>query len=118
MAITPSKLFNPTSLPSTTGAVFTCPAATTIFYSGFTLHNTNSTAEMVELWNVPNNGGSVGTAADVPHRFLKISLAADETFIYEAPNNGIVHDAANDTIQGRATTVSKVNITPHGVKDV
>ena len=118
MAITPDKLFNATSLPSSTGAVFTNPSGQKTFYSGFELHNTNSTAETVELFDVPNSGGSVGTATTVPHRFLKITLQPDETLQYPFPANGRVHNATNDTIQGKSTTASKVNITPFGTKDV
>lgn len=117
MTITRDRLFASTSVPSTTGAVFTCPASTKIFYSGFELHNTNTTSEVVELYDVPNSGGSVGTAAAVPHRFLKVTLAPDETYFYEAPSDGRVHNATNDTIQGKTTTASKVNITPFGTKD-
>jgi hypothetical protein len=118
MAITPDKLFNATSLPSTTGAVFTNPSGQKTFYSGFELHNTNSTAEVVELFDVPNSSGSVGTATAVPHRFFKQTVQPDETVWVSFPANGRVHNASNDTIQGKSTTASKVNITPFGTKDV
>ncbi len=118
MTITRDLLFRPTSLGATTAAVFTCPASTKIFYSGFEMHNTNTTAETVELFDVPNSTGSVGSAAAVPHRFFKQTLAPDETVWYEAPSDGRVHNATNDTIQGKSTTASKVNITPFGTKDV
>lgn len=118
MAIVRDKLFNAVGIGSTVSALFTCPSSTKIFYSGFTLHNTNSTSETVSLFNVPNSNGSVGVATTVPHRFLRVSLSANETLVYEFPSDGMVHNATNDTIQGSSTTSGRVNIIPHGTKDV
>jgi hypothetical protein len=47
-----------------------------------------------------------------------VTLAPDETLQHVFPANGRVHNAENDTIQGKSTTASKVNITPFGTKDV
>lgn len=119
MPIKRGKLFNPVGLASTSiQAVFTNPVNTTTFYLGFTLHNTNTTSEVVELYNVPNNSGSVGVATTVPHRFLNVSVPSNDTYVYSAPGDGYVHDGLNDTIQARTTTANRVCITPHGVKDV
>jgi hypothetical protein len=118
MAIIRDKLFNPVGIGTTVAPIFTCPSGTKIFYSGFTLHNTNTSIETVRLFDVAASGGAVGVASTVPHRFLSISLASEETFIYEAPSDGIVHNSLNDTIQASSTTSNVVSITPHGTKDV
>lgn len=73
-----------------------------------TLHNTNTTAENVELWK--HNGTTA-------YKFLKISIAADETFILDFRNDGLVVDGSHK-IQGAATTASKVNIDISGSKVV
>ena len=106
------KLANPTQLPSSIGAVFDNPAATKSYIRGIVLHNTNSTTEDVELQFVGNSGGSLGTPG-ASNRFLKISIATDETVMVEFASP-LILDTHHDAIFGTTTTASKVNFIPLG----
>jgi hypothetical protein len=117
MTITRGKLADIQYVSSTAGSVYANPSSTKTFIAGFTLFNGNTTAETVKLYNVPDSGGSLGTAG-VSNQFLEISLASLETFIFTAPNDGIALSDTNDSIQAVTTTASKVTIQIHGVKDV
>ena len=120
MATIRDRLFDITTLPSSPGVLYANPSATKTFFSGFVLHNTAATAQVVKLYNVPDSTGSVGTAVDTgagANRILKIELQPDETFILPPPPNGIVLQDLNDSIQGSATSANTVTITPQGVKD-
>jgi hypothetical protein len=117
MAITRGRLANIQTLASTTGSIYSNPASTTTFVKGVELYNSNSTAEAVELYNVPDSGGSLGTAA-ATNRKLRISLAADETYIHEWPGDGLVLADTNDSLQAKSTTGSVVTVDLFGVKDV
>ncbi len=113
MAFEYTKLVGITTLPSTTGAIFTNAASKVAYVRLIMLHNANSTEETVELWTVPNSGGSVGTAADT-NKIFKEVLSAGETRFVEYPTPGLIFSGENDTIQGKATTASKVTITVTG----
>ena len=117
MTITRGKLADIQTLPSTVGSIYANPASTKTFIAGFTLFNSNTTAETVKLYCVPDSAGSLGTAG-VTNQFLEISLASLETFVFEAPSDGIVLSDTNDSIQAVTTTASKVTIQVHGTKDV
>jgi hypothetical protein len=116
MAITRGRLVDIQTIPSTVGALYTNASSTKSFIKGLTLFNSNTTAETVKLYRVPDSTGSLGTAA-VTNQFLEISLAALETFIFEFPGDGAVLEDTNDSIQGVTTTASKVTVQIHGVKD-
>lgn len=92
------------TIPSTTGAILTNSSGQTNEILSIVLTNNNTTTEVVEIFHVPNSGGSVGTAGDT-NRKIPISLAADEVFIYTVP---CMLSATNDTIQAVTTTASKV----------
>jgi hypothetical protein len=117
MAITRGKLADIQYVASSAGSIYANPGSTLTFISGFTLFNGNTTAETVKLYNVPDSGGSLGTAG-VSNQFLEISLASLETFVFEAPSDGIVLSDTNDSIQAVTTTASKVTVMVHGTKDV
>jgi hypothetical protein len=117
MAIIRGKIGNIATLPTTVGAIYTNAASTRTFFKGVTLFNSGEAAETVRLYNVPNSGGSVGTAA-ATNQFLEIGLASKETFIFEFPGDGAVHENTNETIQGFTTTANTVTYQLHGVKDV
>lgn len=116
MTITRDRLANIATLPSTVGSIYTNPASTKTFISGFTLFNSNTSTETVKLYNVPDNSGALGAAA-VTNQFLEIVLATLETFVYEAPSDGIVLTDTNDAIFGVTNTASKVTVMVHGTKD-
>lgn len=116
MAIIRGRLANPATLPSTVGSIYSNPASTKTFIKGIVLYNSNTSAETVRLYNVPDVSGSIGTAGDT-NQFLDISLAAKETFVFEFPGDGAVLEDTNDSIQGVTTTASKVTYQFQGVKD-
>jgi hypothetical protein len=116
MAIIRGRLANIQTLPATVGSIYANPASTKTFISGFTLFNSHSAAETVKLHNVPDSGGSLGTAA-ASNQFLDVVIAAQETLIYEAPSDGIVLEDTNDSIQGVTTGANRVTVIIHGVKD-
>ena len=87
MAIIRGPLANIATLPSTLGAIYTNAASTKTFIKGVSLFNGNTSPEVVKLYNVPNSGGSVGTAG-ATNQFTEISLVAKETFFYEFPGDG------------------------------
>jgi hypothetical protein len=116
MAVIHGKLADIQTIPSTVGSIYSNPASTESFISGFTLFNANTTAEVVRLYQVPDSGGSLGTAGET-NQFLEISLASKETFVFEAPGDGIVLSDTNDSIQAVTSTALKVTIQIHGLKE-
>ena len=95
------------NIASTAGAIRTNSTTTEI--KAFLIHNTNTTAETVKLYNVPNSGGSVGTASYTTNIFFNRSIAANETYLFDVPFP-ITLLANNDTIQASTTTANKVTI--------
>ena len=116
MAFTYSQLTPITTIASSAGAVYTNPSSKTSYVRSIILHNTNTSAEAVVLYNVPDNSGSVGTAA-ATNQFYKTSVAADTTVIIEFPVPGLVLSDTNDTIQATTTTASKVTIQISGATE-
>jgi|TARA_B100001093_G_scaffold225867_1_gene216433 hypothetical protein len=116
MAFTYAQLTPITTIASSAGAVYTNPSSKTSYIRGIIIHNTNTSAEAVVLYNVPDNSGSVGTAA-AANQFYKTSVAADTTVIIEFPVPGLVLSDVNDTIQATTTTASKVTIQISGATE-
>jgi len=112
-----SRLLEITTIANSVGAVFTNPASQITYIRNIILHNANTATEVVTLWNVPDNGGAVGTAGDT-NRFFKKVMAVDETVVLEFPAPGIVLENKNDTIQADCDTASKVTIQMYGGKEV
>jgi hypothetical protein len=109
MAFAYSQLTPITTIASSAGAVYTNPSDKISYIRSIVVHNTNTTAETVVLYNVPDSSGSVGTAA-ATNQFYKTDVAADTTIIFEFPVPGIILSDANDTIQATTTTGSVVTI--------
>ena len=116
MAIIRGPLANIATLPSTVGAIYTNAASTKTFVKGISLFNGNTSSETIKLYNVPNSGGSVGTAG-ATNQFAEITLVAKEGLMYEFPGDGIALGSTNDTLQGVTTTANLVTYQFHGVKD-
>lgn len=95
-------------LPSSQTDIYDPASGVTGCIHNITLHNTNTTAEIVELWK--HNGTTA-------YKLYKASLAADETVILEYTNDGLVVDGSHK-IQGKTTTASKVTIDISGTKVV
>jgi len=100
---------------SSASAVYTNASSTTTYIKSLVLYNGNTSAETVRLYNVPDSGGSAGTAAD-DNQFAEVSLASKETLMFDLPYPITLIDE-NDTIQASTTTGSKVTIQILGDKD-
>ena len=82
------------------------PSSVTGLVKMVVLHNTNSSAEIVEIFH-----GSTA-AAD---KMLKVSIAADETFEWSLGHMVVVLDA--EQLYGNAETASKVNYFIFGAEE-
>lgn len=117
MAIVRGKLADIQTIPSTTGVVYANSAGEDTFIGGVTLHNTNTLTETVQIFNVPDSGGSVGTAA-LANRFIRVDMAPGATISYQFPGDGLPLTDTNDSIQASSTTAGKVTIQFSGPKQV
>ena len=113
MAFAYSRLAEITTIADTAGALITNAASTTSYVRLIVLHNANTSAETVILYNVPDNAAAVGTAA-ITNKFFEQSMDANETRILEFAAPGILLDDENDTIQGVTDTASKVTFQAYG----
>lgn len=97
---------------STAASIFANPTTKNSYLDGILFYNNNSTAEVVEIWNVPNSGGSLGTAAD-SNKIGEISVAADESVFFPLKVGGLPLAlwGTNDAIFAKTTTASKVTQT-------
>jgi hypothetical protein len=100
---------------NSTGSVYTNPSSTKTYIKSFLLFNNNTSSELIKLYNVPDSGGSVGTASAV-HQFAEILIVSKETFMLDLPYPITLIDL-NDTIQAQTTTGSMVTIQILGDKD-
>ena len=85
-------------LPATQTDICDPGAGETYLVHNITLHNINTSTEIVELWK--HNGTTA-------YQILKVSLAINETLIISFGNDGLVLDGAHK-LQGKTTTASKV----------
>lgn len=109
MAFAYAKVLETTTIAATAGVLYSNPASTTTYIRGIILHNGNTTAETVILYNVPDNAGVAGTPATTNEFYYEI-MPAYATTVLEFPTPGIMLTATADTIQGDTTTASKVTI--------
>ena len=116
MATSYTTLTEITTIADSAAAVYTNPASTTSYAVSMKLHNTNTTAESVKIWLVPDNAGSVGTAADA-NEIWADDLAANESLELDWGKIGLVLSDTNDTIQMETDTASKVTVIIDGRKD-
>lgn len=116
MAFEYDRLTEITTIPAAAGAVFTNPASQTTYVRMIEIHNGNTSAEAIKLYNVPDNAGAVGTAG-ITNEFYAETLDAGETRIIEYAIPGKILKDTNDTIQGITDTVSKVSISIYGGKE-
>ena len=115
MALSYNRLTEITTIAAAAASVYANAASTTSYVTLIVLHNTNTADENVELWNVPDSTGSVGTAADA-NRFWADTLTPGETVFVEIPKIGLVLEDTNDSIQAATDTASKVTIQIFGSK--
>lgn len=95
---------------TTAGAIYTNDSGETAFITSILIHNTNTTAETVIIYRVPNSAASVGTAA-ASDILYKVSVQPNETLMLAQDTGPLtLLDGTNDTIQAVTDTVSKVNM--------
>jgi hypothetical protein len=110
MALNRAKLADAQQVASSAGALITNAASTKTWIRGIVLHNTSaSTAITVKLYNVPDSGGAVGTAA-ASNQFFEKEIAIAGTHYIDLPGPGFVLSDTNDTIQGEDGVGSTVSI--------
>ena len=81
----------------TTVGIYTNPASTKTYIKGFVLHNAGLSSAFCKLHDVPNSGGSVGTASSNNQFFSQYINAGETTFLeYPYP---LTLDSTNDGIQ-------------------
>jgi hypothetical protein len=117
MTIVSGRLANIQTLPSTAASIYSNPASVKSYVGGITLHNTNTTNEIVDIHNVPNSGGALGTASAV-NRFIRITMAPNDTISYSFPGDGLVLVDPNDSIQAKSTTAGVVTIQLSGPTEI
>lgn len=99
-------------LTAAAAAVVTNATGETTSVRQITLHNTDSSSRVVEMYRVPDAAGAVGVAADA-NKFYRQVLAPNETQILEW-GTGMILEDQNDTIQAVCDVTSKVVISVDG----
>ena len=113
MAYDFSRLANIQTIADSAGSLYANPISKKSFITGIIIHNTNTTAETVILYNVPDSAASLGAAA-VTNQIFKKDIEPDDTIEWDLPKPGIILEDQNDSLQGTTTTASKVTITLMG----
>lgn len=113
MAFDYARLTEITTISDSAAAVCTNPSGTVSYIRQVFLHNTHTAAITVNLYVVPDNAGSVGTAADA-NQIYEQSIASNETQIIDFGVPGITLRDENETLQAVAGTASKVTIIVEG----
>ena len=94
-------------LTNAVAAVYTAPTGKAAQIGTIIFHNTNTTAEAVELYD---NGSGAS------NRILNISIAANETFEF-APKVPLCL-AGGENLQAKSTTTLKTNIKIYGREEI
>lgn len=115
MTMQRGKLADIQYVAAAAASIYGNPASTKTYVRGLILFNGNTTAEIVKLYNVPDSGGSLGTAG-VSNQFAELTLAAKETMIIDFDYPLVLTDT-NDSLQASTTTASKVTVQIAGDKD-
>jgi len=119
MALSRGKLADIAYIAATTAAsIYANPATTKSYIKGLMLFNSNTTAELVKLYNVPDAAAALGTAG-VANQIAEFSLKDKETLLFPLNVDGqpTVLTDTNDSIQASTTTASKVTVVVLGDKD-
>jgi hypothetical protein len=115
MTLQRTKLTDIQLVPINVGTVYTNPTDTTTYIRSVILHNTHSSEVTVNLHNVPNNAGAIGTAT-TSNRFFSRVLKNTETieFGFYYP---ITLIDANESLQASSSVNNVVTILISGDKD-
>lgn len=113
MAYDHARLADETTIPNTAGAIVTNGSGETTYVRVITIHNSNTTAETVKIYRVPDVATVVGTAG-VTNKVFEQTFQPNETVMIEVPQPGWILEDENDTIQAVTDTASKVTISVDG----
>ena len=102
-------------VPSSVGSVLTNLASSKLFIAAFILFNNDTVTRTVNLHNVPDNSGALGTASNA-NKFAEIVLADKETYLLEIDYPITLIDT-NDSIQASASAASQITIQVLGDRD-
>ncbi len=103
------------TISDTAETIYANPVSTITHIGCIVLHNTDSSAQTITLYLVPDSSASVGTAATT-NQIFKEELAVNET--YPIDDLKIIMGDTNDTIQAVCSgTTDKVNIFIFGAKN-
>jgi len=116
MARQNTKLADIQYLPASVASIYANPASTKTFIAGFILFNNDTVSRVVNLHNVPDSTGALGTAGN-GNKFYEINLTAKEMAILEFDYPIVLTDT-NDSIQGNAAVASQVTIQILGDTDL
>lgn len=117
----------------TTATVYSVGSAKTTYIRSIVICNTftgaasSTIAQTVQIYMVPNSGGSVGVATE-GNRIGRVSLSADDTFFYDLQypitlqNDGDSIQVFNEgtyayTLSGIVTATNPVNVVVLGDKE-
>lgn len=135
MALAKTNFGFPTVISAgTTATVYSVGSAKTAYIRSVVIYNnTVGTAntglsQTVQIYMVPNSGGSVGVAT-AAHRLGRVSLTADDTFFYDLQypitlqNTGDSIQVFNEgsfawTLSGIATATNPVNVVVLGDREL
>ena len=117
MALAKGSLSSIVSVVSaaTTVGIYTNPSSTKSYIKAFVMHNAGTAAALCKLHDVPNNGGSVGTASSNNQIFSQ-NITAGETVFFEYPYP-LTLTGTNDSIRFESSTTGPVNIQIIGDSD-
>jgi len=100
---------------NTAAAIFTAAASKRYRIKEVELHNIDTAAIVVRVWLAPNDSGNARSVSDDDqYQVLKISVPGGETVYISV---GWAVEAANDTIQAKAATASKVSSKVHYIEE-
>ena len=99
-----------------TVGIYTNPANSKSYIKGFVIHNAGISSAFCRLHDVPNSGGSVGTASSNNQFFSQYINAGETTFLeYPYP---LTFAGTNDSIRFQNSTAEQViNIQILGDRD-
>jgi len=115
MTLQRTKLTDIQLVPLSVGTVYTNPADTTTYIRSVILHNTHSSEVTINLHNVPDTTGAIGTAT-TSNRFFSRVLKNAETleFGFYYP---ITFIDTNESLQASSSVNNVVTILINGDRD-
>ena len=109
MAMTQTKLHDPSQLGTSASTLYTVPASTTTILKQVSLCNTSATARTVQLFVVPNGGTAGVTNA------LVYDMTVDAKATVFVNLSSVMETGA--TLQGQASVASAITIHSSGIQE-